>query len=296
MLTGYLAAEGFEDFIEKRCHPIATRLGRLIISEGPPRDIPFVQNTWYDVQKITFSSISDAANQLKSLGKLWAFYPEKLVRKGQLISEKLSYFSPKKLVFPCSVPKSMLGSWVLKDENTLYASAQCSSPFAHGEVFFHESKIPPSRAYLKLWEALTIAGDYPKKDEYCLEVGASPGGWTWVLDQLGTNVTAIDRAPLSKDISFSSRMQYLKKDAFTLSPQDFPNVDWLFSDVICYPSKLLDWVQLWLRERPQLKAVCTIKFQGHEDYEILQSFRQIPNSLVVHLFHNKHEMTWIHGL
>jgi 23S rRNA (cytidine2498-2'-O)-methyltransferase len=38
--------------------------------------------------------------------------------------------------------------------------------------------------------------------------------------------------------------------------------------------------------------VCTIKFQGETDHETARRFAQIPGSRVMHLHHNKHELTW----
>jgi len=168
----------------------------LIIADGAPQNVHWVQNIWYDPQIIPFQSISDAAKKLRALQKLWAFYPYHNVRRGEHIASQLAYFSPKPLSFPSIAPKAPLGSWTLLDANTLLASPHCSSPVAHGEWRFQESKIPPSRAYLKLWEFFTRIGKMPKAGETCLEIGASPGSWTWVLQQLGAKVIAVDRAPL----------------------------------------------------------------------------------------------------
>src|SRR5262249_2658315 len=152
--------------------------------------------------------------------------------------------------FPAPLPKTPLGSWTLLDDNTLLCSPRCSSPFAHGEIAFFETKEPPSRAYLKLWEFFTRVGKQPGKDETCLELGASPGSWTWVLQQLGAHVIAVDRASL--EITNLDRVTFLKKDAFSIAPEDYPEVTWVFSDLICYPEKLFEWVQPWLKKNVNL--------------------------------------------
>lgn len=252
----------------------------------------WAQNIWLDPQEITFQSISDAAKKLKELQRLWSFYPYNNVRRGVLIVEKLPYFSPKPLVFPCSPPKTPLGSWTLLDEHTLLASPSCSSSFANGEVCFQESKVPPSRAYLKLWEALVRMGRMPKVGDFCLEVGASPGSWTWVLQQLGANVIAVDRAELDVSIASLPNVVFMKKDAFSLGPKDFPKLDWIFSDVICYPEKLLSWINQWLEIGANVNFVCTLKFQGEGGLEIVKEFAKIEGSHTLHLSHNKHELTW----
>jgi 23S rRNA (cytidine2498-2'-O)-methyltransferase len=292
MLTGYLAAEGLEQPLEKELVGIKEQIGRLYLAEGPVQTAYFAQNIWHDVQEISFSSISEAAKQLKELGKLWAFYPHLFVRRGQLIAEKLPYFAPKPLSFPSKLPNGPLGSWTMKEENCLYAAAKCSSPFAHGQVHFQETKAPPSRAYLKLWEALTLLQAYPQAGDLCLEMGASPGSWTWALQQIGCHVIAVDRAPLADHVASLERVEFLKKDAFSLKPEDFPHVKWIFSDVICYPEKLLEWVEKWKSSHPLANFVCTIKFQGERGYDIAKEFAKIPGSKVFHLSHNKHELTW----
>lgn len=292
-VTGYLAPLDMEELLKKELKNILHQYDRLILAEGPPQKVYWVQNIWFDTQVIPFTSVSDAAKKLRELQKLWSLYPYQNIRRAGLITSSLPYFSPKPLVFPATMPTSPLGSWTLLDSETLLASAYCSSPFAQGEVHFQESKIPPSRAYLKLWEALTRIGKVPKPSETCLEVGASPGSWTWVLQELGAHVIAVDKAPLAPSIANLPNVTFLKKDAFSLGASDLPKLDWIFSDVICYPEKLLSWIKKWLESTPEVNFVCTIKFQGEIDYDIIREFEKIPGSTILHLFHNKHELTWM---
>lgn len=264
------------------------------MTDGAPQTVHFVQNIWLNPEKVTFTSISDAAKKLRERGKLWSFYPYKNIRRGKLISEKLPYFSPKPLIFPSPLSKALLGSWTLLDEHTMLISPQCSSFFAQGEAMFEESQIPPSRAYLKLWEALTLAGKYPKEGDVCLEVGASPGSWTWAIQGLGAKVIAVDRAKLAPHIASLPNITALKKDAFSIQPSDYPDLTWIFSDLICYPEKLLSWVKQWLDINSKVNFICTLKFQGEgENQDIIREFEKIPGSQILHLFHNKHELTWI---
>ncbi len=293
MQTGYLAPVDLEENLKRELKGVTQEYGRLILAEGPPQNVHFVQNIWFDPQLISFRSISDAAKKLKQLQKLWSFYPYNNIRRGGLISSSLPYFSPKPLIFPSPMQKAPLGSWTLLDAETMLASPRCSSPFAQGEVLFQESKIPPSRAYLKLWEVLTRIESRPKEGDFCLEIGASPGSWTWVLQQLGASVTAVDRAALDPLIERLPNVISMKKDAFSLEPKDFPGLDWIFSDVICYPDKLLSWVKKWLDIGANVNFVCTLKFQKEGDYEVIKEFEKIEGSQIIHLFHNKHELTWI---
>ncbi len=292
-ITGYLAPPGLENNLRKELGNICHEYGRLFITEAPPQKAYWAQNIWLNPQIIYFDSISSAAKKLQKLQKLWSLYPYKNIRRATLISEKLPYFPTRPLTFPSKVPNSPLGSWTLLDANTLLASPSCSSLFPQGEVHFQETKIPPSRAYLKLWESLTRSGIHPIAGDTCLEVGASPGSWTWVLQSLGANVIAVDRAPLAPAISSLPRVNFMKKDAFSITPEDFPELDWIFSDLICYPQKLLTWVKQWIDTGAEINCICTLKFQGEVEPGIIEEFKKIEESHIVHLFHNKHELTWI---
>jgi 23S rRNA (cytidine2498-2'-O)-methyltransferase len=187
-----------------------------------------------------------------------------------------------------------MGSWTLLDAHTLLGSAHCASPFPGGIIEFEEDKQgPPSRAYLKLWEALVRCGRLPRPGERCLDAGASPGGWTWALANLGADVLAVDRAPLEDRILAMPGVSFQKHDAFTLPPPGIGPLDWLFCDVICYPRRLYEWVEKWLASGLCKNYICTIKMQGEGDFETPRRFAAIPGSTVVHLHHNKHELTWI---
>ena len=39
--------------------------------------------------------------------------------------------------------------------------------------------------------------------------------------------------------------------------------------------------------------ICTIKMQGQIDWKLIEQFEAIPNSRIVHLNYNKHELTII---
>ena len=160
-------------------------------------------------------------------------------------------------------------------------------------IFQEDKENSPSRAYLKLWEVFTLHGVRPKSGARVLDLGSSPGGWTWVLQQLGCEVTSVDKADLDPRVARLARIKMLRQDAFKVKPQDVGPIDWLFSDLICYPAKLLELVQIWQTGAGIKNFVCTIKFQGSTDFQTMKLFAAIPGSRLVHLCHNKHEVTWI---
>ena len=292
--TAYLAAEGFVDELANELGGVERRHGRLLIASGSPRPAAWAVNVWLDPQEIRIASISDAAAKLRAIQRNWAVYAPVLYRRATLIQERLPKVSAKPLVFGAAPPAAPLGSWTLLDVETVLVAPYCTSPFPHGEVHFVEDRSgPPSRAYLKLWEALTLLGCRLEPGERCLDLGSSPGGWSWALQRMGAHVVSVDKAPLALEIARLPGVEHRPESAFALDPRALGPIDWLFSDVVCYPSRLLTLVERWLAAETCRRFVCTIKFQGETDHVTISRFAAIPDSQLRHLFHNKHELTWI---
>lgn len=291
----YHAANGFTSHLEGELPEPYRRDGDLLTVMGPERKALWTRNIWKRPFTFEFGSISEAAKLLRGLQRNWAPYPTRLARRTTLIAESLPPLPRKPKSFPFAVPESPMGAFTLLDGHTMMASSECSSPWPNGEFDFVEDKEgPPSRAYRKLWEALVTAGAMPGPGQRCVDAGASPGGWTWALAGLGAEVVAIDRSPLDDAVAAMRGVTFLKHNAFTLKPADIGPVDWLCSDVICYPPALYDWVSLWLDSGLARNFICTIKMQGKDwDKATTERFAAIPGSRVVHLWHNKHELTWI---
>jgi 23S rRNA (cytidine2498-2'-O)-methyltransferase len=296
--SAYLASEGLTEPLSDELEGVIAVHDRLILSSQLSKQAHWAQNIWRNPQTIHIDSINDAAKKLKAIQRNWCLYSYHLHRRAKLILEKLPQIKFNPMVFPSPLPQTPLGTFTLLDENTLLASTECSSPFPNGEAHFIEDKEgPPNRAYLKLYEALTLAGTTPKPGEFCIDVGGSPGGWAWVIQQCGAEVLSIDRSPLSASVAKLPGVSFEKRDAFSLLPENFERegktVDWLFSDLICYPEKLYEWVQKWVESRICENFICTLKFKGKPDPSIIKKFNDIPNSRVLHLFHNKNELTWL---
>jgi 23S rRNA (cytidine2498-2'-O)-methyltransferase len=239
--TGYLAPPDFESdlLVELSLLGITVleSFGRLVLCEGEAQDVVFAQDTWHDVEKIEFTSISSAAEALRSRGSRWSHYSLNNHRRAELILEKVPSVKIKRYHFLDPIPTSVIGVFSLLSESVMLVSARtnCSLPF--GEIQFMEDKInPPSRAYLKLWELFTLYHIQPQKGERVIDVGSCPGGWTWVLQSIGCEVVSIDKAPLDPKIAALPRIDFRQESAFGLRPQHIGKLDWFFSDIICYVS------------------------------------------------------------
>ena len=338
------ASESYSDF---KLSDVPVQSSKLVYCEDIRQEVFWKQLCWEEPFVVRFRSIGEAAELLRGIQRNWAHYPLNCFRRAELIRAKLPYISKKEKIFPYTVPLAGMGVWSLLDEHTLIASAKTSSPFPLGVIRFTEDhQNPPSRAYLKLWEALTLLDFYyrraaeartqpaeirslpvgavpvethslsikavgaeqqektvpavipvewalPQYGSHCVDAGACPGGWTWVLNTLGAEVTAIDRSPLADFLMREPRITFMQHDAFTLTPESLGKQDWVCSDVICYPPRLLEWIERWRASGLCSKFICTIKMQGAPDFDTIRRFAEIPHSKIVHLTANKHELTWL---
>jgi len=291
--AAYLAADGYVDELARELGPVERAHGRLLVGSGPPQPAAWAANIWLDPREIAVASIADAAAKLRAIQRNWAVYAPVLHRRAVLIQQQLPKVSARPLEFGTPAPTASLGSWTLLDAGTVLAAARCTSPFPNGEVRFVEDRLgPPSRAYLKLWEALTLIDCRPGPGERCLDLGSSPGGWSWALQQMGAQVISVDKAPLAPEIARLPGIEHRLDSAFAMVPHAVGPIDWLFSDVVCYPARLLAMIERWLAAGTCRNFLCTIKFKGETDHEIARRFAAIPGSELRHLFHNKHELTW----
>lgn len=249
---------------------------------------------------VHFISITDAAHALKKMQRSWAPYAFQFFRRTALIREKLPYINLKPKTFPFDIKTSAMGFFSLTGEHTMLVSKKTSSIFPCGEITFEENHVePPSRAYLKLQEALvtmkTFFGcGFPSAGETVFDAGASPGGWSWVFLKCGCTVFAVDRAPLSDSLMNHTNLHFEAGDAFSKNFETHWHADWLVSDVICYPERLYKWLSPLVEMRAAKKIIATIKMQGDVDWNLAEKFSALPHSRVVHLNYNKHELTFLH--
>ncbi len=295
--SAYLAAEAYAEPLAEELARSGRRVtawhGRLALSPDPPAPAAWALDVWTAPTLIEAASVKAAADALRAIQRNWAGYAAAHHRRSALITERLPPVKARPLVFPEAAPAGHLGAWTLLAPDRLLASATKTSPFVNGEASFVEDKAgPPSRAYLKLWEALTRIGRHPGPGERCLDLGAAPGGWSWVLARLGAQVVAVDKAPLDAAVLAMPGVTQRLESAFGLDPRAEARVDWLFSDVICYPERLLALVRRWIEAGTAGNILCTVKFQGATDHAVAEAFAAIPGAGLFHGAQNKHELTF----
>jgi 23S rRNA (cytidine2498-2'-O)-methyltransferase len=288
----YVAASEREEELARELGDAEPLGERLYAAPGPERPAIWAQNVWRAPVVVPIESISDAARRLKAIQRNWVLHPLAAVRRSRLIEEKLPPIRQRPRPFPSPLPTTPLGAFTLIDRDRMIHSAATRSPVPHGAMIFAEDRTgPPSRAYLKLWEALTLIGEQPGPGQRCLDLGASPGGWTFAAASLGADVVSVDKAPLDAAVSALANVSFRKESAFAIDPQTIGPIDWLLSDVICYPPRLARLVERWIASGNAARILCTIKLQGAPDAS-LEAFTAIAGAEVRHLFHNKHELTF----
>ena len=167
-------------------------------------------------------------------------------------------------------------------------------PFAAGDIPHAEDKAAPSRAFAKVIEAELRLGQYIERGQTCVDLGASPGSWSYVAIQRGAHVTAIDRSPLRDDLMRNARLKFVQADAFKFKP-DAP-VDWLICDIIAAPQRSIDLLLEWLREKQMRRFIVTLKFKGTDEYHLLDQLKaEAPQMCsdfrLTRLCANKNEVT-----
>jgi 23S rRNA (cytidine2498-2'-O)-methyltransferase len=157
-----------------------------------------------------------------------------------------------------------------------------------------DDKRPPSRAFKKLLEAIDLFTLPVKKGQTAVDLGASPGGWTYVMRQLGITVTAIDRAALDHSLSRDKGIVCLTGDALSWKPDKA--VDWMICDVITAPTNTTKLIQSWVDGGLCRNFCVTVKFKGEPDFDTLVKLSAFLKSSCSwfdarQLTNNKNELT-----
>ena len=296
--TGYLAIHQFEKELERELEirglKVSLKKDRLYLVEGNHPQMIWAQVTGHEMEFHSIQSISDGARKLKAMGRNWGLFTVGNHRRAELIQSELPKVNKKPIPFRHPLPTLPMGFWTLWEQDQILTTQKTSSPFPLGEMEFQEDKImPPSRAYLKLWEFFSTFAPEQINGGAAIDVGSCPGGWTWVLRTLAFDkIYSVDKAPIEKRIMDLGQIEFRKESAFGLDPQQFGEIDWFCSDIICYPERLLNLINRFRAAGTVKNFVCTIKYQAETDWENTLKFLEIPGSRIVHLHHNKHEVTW----
>lgn len=164
----------------------------------------------------------------------------------------------------------------------------------------------PSRSTLKLEEALLVLLDAGERERWlkpgmrAVDLGASPGGWTWQLVSRSLHVIAVDNGPMDADLLASGLVDHLRADGFRYRPPK--PVDWLVCDMVEQPRRVAELIANWLAEGTCRYAIFNLKLPMKKRHdEVTSCLALIEDTLAAagkrvelrakQLYHDREEIT-----
>ncbi|HSG90736.1 MAG TPA: 23S rRNA (cytidine(2498)-2'-O)-methyltransferase RlmM [Pseudomonadales bacterium] len=138
-----------------------------------------------------------------------------------------------------------------------------SSPDAGGVHRLRSHRDAPSRSALKLEEGLmTLLNPVDRHMLFdgritAVDLGAAPGGWTWVMRRQGAYVIAVDNGRMAPSLEADPEVEHVRADAFTFQPPR--TVEWLVCDVVDKPARVVELMARWLRRGWAERAMFNLK-------------------------------------
>ena len=188
-----------------------------------------------------------------------------------------------------------------------YSYSYNNSPWHNGILRLKFPKAAPSRSTLKLEEAFHY---FVPRDEWdkrlcsglnAVDLGASPGGWTWQLVQRGMMVQAVGKGEMDRALMETGQVKHLRQDGFKFRPKKH-NVHWLVCDMIEDPYRVANLMLEWVLDRWCEEAIFNLKLPTARRFSVLQDIlgqmeaaleeAQIRYQLrAKHLYHDREEVT-----
>jgi 23S rRNA (cytidine2498-2'-O)-methyltransferase len=153
----------------------------------------------------------------------------------------------------------------------------------------------PSRSARKLEEALAWAGIAPGRGETCIDLGAAPGGWTWIARRRGARVIAVDPALLRPDVAADSGVRHLRASAFGYEPEQ--PVDWLLCDMAWRPLEVAALLARYARRHDARFLIANFKLPMKRKAEMVARLCEVLQSAgwqalrCRQLYHDRDEVT-----
>ena len=184
------------------------------------------------------------------------------------------------------------------------SDAAQGSPWPMGIPRLRMPRGAPSRSTLKLAEA--IAEFLPETERAkrmapgmtAVDLGASPGGWTWQLVQRGLMVTAVDNGPMDPALLESGQVKHRRTDGFGFVPAE--PVDWMVCDVVESPSRVAALAAKWIAQGWCSETIFNLKLPMKKRYEEVLRCRDIIDEALggggyflrmKQLYHDREEIT-----
>jgi len=236
---------------------------------------------------------SDAGKPLSGLARAFGNALRPALRKAGLLSAREDTRLPRLHVCFLAGNHALLA----------LADPQDSSPWPLGIPRLKLHPDAPSRSALKLEEAFMVLLDAGERERLlragmtAADLGAAPGGWTWVLTRHHLRVTSVDNGPLRQHVLDTGLVEHLRADGFHWHPAR--PLDWMVCDMVEQPSKVAARMAQWFREGWCRHAVFNLKLPMKKRWQetrlCLDLFQaQAGKPLTVRarqLYHDREEIT-----
>ncbi|WP_101925256.1 MULTISPECIES: 23S rRNA (cytidine(2498)-2'-O)-methyltransferase RlmM [Luteimonas] len=238
---------------------------------------------------------SDEGKQLAGLARSFANALRPALRKRGFLSQKDEKRFPRLHVFFLSGTHAYLAQSVVGD----------SAPWPLGIPRLRTHADAPSRSALKLEEAFMALLTERERNARikpgmrAVDLGAAPGGWTWVLTREHMRVVAVDNGPMQAELLETGLVDHHRVDGFRYQPVGA--VDWLVCDMVEQPRKVAERMATWFREGWCRNAVFNLKLPMKKRWqETLLALDLFANNAGEHatltirarqLYHDREEIT-----
>lgn len=166
----------------------------------------------------------------------------------------------------------------------------------------------PSRSTLKLDEAfVTMLNEDERKELLsgggtAVDLGASPGGWTYQLLQRSFFVTAVDNGKMAESLMNTGMLDHKTEDAFKFKPK--APVDLLVCDMVEKPLKVMELVASWFKNKHCTWAVINLKLPMKKRFAEIETctvafweqsgqYEDKFEIRIKHLYHDRDEVTLV---
>ncbi len=236
---------------------------------------------------------SDEGKQLAGLARAFGNALRPALRQRGLITEKEDPRLPRLHVLMLAGDHALLGSADPKD----------ASPWPLGVPRLRAHADAPSRSALKLEEALMMLltdkerAEFIKPGMFAADLGAAPGGWSWVLARQHIRVFSVDNGPMAQSALDMPVIEHIRADGFRWQPPK--PLDWMVCDMVESPRKVADRMATWFREGWCKHAIFNLKLpmkkRWDETRDCLQHFVDHAGRPLTlrakQLYHDREEIT-----
>ena len=130
-----------------------------------------------------------------------------------------------------------------------------------------------------------------------VDLGAAPGGWSWVLARQHLRVNAIDNGPLAATALATGLIEHVRADGFHWQPPK--PVDWLVCDMVESPRRVASRIAQWFAQGWCRRAIFNLKLPMKKRWDetrlCLDLLRQQSGVALTlrarQLFHDREEIT-----